>query len=103
VGELNEVIHQPVRLRLMAALVALDSDAEVDFIYLRERLKLTDGNLSVHLAKLEEARYVKQIKTFVGRKPRTYIQLTARGRAAFADHVAALEGILNGSDDKKRR
>ena len=82
----------------MATLMALEADADVDFSYLRDRLQLTDGNLSVHLSKLEEARYVKQQKTFVGRKPRTYVRLTPRGRAAFAEHVAALEQILKPSE-----
>jgi DNA-binding MarR family transcriptional regulator len=85
----------------MATLMALEPDAEVDFLYLRNRLQLSDGNLSVHLSRLEEARLVKQQKTFVGRKPRTYIRLTPRGRAAFAEHIAALEEILRPGDRKR--
>ncbi|MBE0409463.1 MAG: transcriptional regulator [Anaerolineales bacterium] len=92
--ELNEVIHQPVRLRIMAALVTLDYGDEVDFTYLRELLHVTDGNLGAHLRKLEEAGFISLNKTFVERKPRTYIAATAEGRRVFQEHVAALESIL---------
>ncbi len=95
--ELDEVIHQPVRLRIMAALVALETGNSVDFIYLRDLLKLTDGNLGTHLHRLEEAGYIEVEKTFVDRKPRTFIKSTTRGRTAFQAHVTALEAILKGS------
>ena len=93
-AELNETIHQPVRLRIMAALVALDASDEVDFSYLRDLLDVTDGNLGAHLRKLEEAGYIAVSKTFVERKPRTYVAATALGRQVFQEHVAALESIL---------
>jgi DNA-binding MarR family transcriptional regulator len=93
-AELNEIIHQPVRLRIMAALVALETGNEVDFSYLRNLLDVTDGNLGAHLRKLEEAGYIAVSKTFVERKPRTYVTATAEGRKVFKDHVAALEAIL---------
>jgi DNA-binding MarR family transcriptional regulator len=95
--ELNETIHQPLRLRIMAALVALAPDAEVGFTYLRDLLDVTDGNLGAHLRKLEEAGYIKLTKTFVARKPQTYVAVTPLGRHAFAEHVAALEAILSGA------
>lgn len=97
-AELDSVIHQPVRLRIMACLVALDKDEQVDFTYLRELLKLTDGNLGAHLGKLEDAGYVQIEKAFVARKPRTYVSATGKGRDAFDGHVAALKQILGGSD-----
>ena len=96
-AELNIVIHQPVRLKIMSALVALGAGDQVEFTYLRKLLKLTDGNLGAHLAKLEEARYIKIEKTFVERKPRTYIRVTGKGRDAFADHVDALKQIIKGA------
>jgi DNA-binding MarR family transcriptional regulator len=92
--ELNETIHQPVRLRIMAALVTLEPANEVDFTYLRDLLVVTDGNLGAHLRKLEEAGYIAVNKTFVERKPHTYVAATAEGRKVFKDHVAALEAIL---------
>ena len=93
-AELNETIHQPVRLRVMAALVTLEAGNEVDFTYLRDLLDVTDGNLGAHLRKLEEAGYIAVSKTFVERKPRTYVAVTAEGRKVFQEHVAALESIL---------
>jgi len=93
-AELNEIIHQPVRLRIMATLVTLEQNDEVDFIYLRDLLDVTDGNLGAHLRKLEEAGYITINKTFVERKPRTYVSATAEGRKVFQEHVAALESIL---------
>jgi len=93
-AELNETIHQPVRLRIMAALVTLEPTAEVDFSYLRRLLEVTDGNLGAHLRKLEEAGYIAINKAFVERKPRTFVAATAVGREVFQEHVAALEAIL---------
>ena len=93
-AELNEIIHQPVRLRIMAALTALDADNQVDFTTLRDLLEVTDGNLGAHLHKLEEAGYIAVDKTFVERKPRTFVSATSAGRRAFQAHVAALEEIL---------
>ena len=93
-AELNETIHQPVRLQIMAALVALEPGNEVDFTYMRELLQVTDGNLGAHLRKLEEAGYIAVNKTFVDRKPRTFVAATPMGRTVFQAHVAALESIL---------
>ncbi|MFZ2096848.1 MAG: transcriptional regulator [Anaerolineales bacterium] len=94
-ADLNEIIHQPVRLRIMAALVTLEPNDEVDFSYLRDLLEVTDGNLGAHLHKLEEAGYITINKVFVERKPRSYISATTEGRKVFKEHVAALELILN--------
>ena len=93
-AEFNETIHQPVRLRIMAALMTLEPADEVDFSYLRDLLQVTDGNLGAHLRKLEEAGYIAVNKLFVERKPRTFVAATAEGRKAFQEHVAALESIL---------
>jgi DNA-binding MarR family transcriptional regulator len=92
---LDNVIHQPARLQIMASLVALAAGEQVDFVYLRTLLRLSDGNLGAHLAKLEEAGYVKLEKTFVARKPRTFISATGKGRDAFGEHVKALKAIIN--------
>lgn len=91
---LDPTIHQPVRLQIMAALVALGTKDRVNFTYLRDALKTTDGNLGAHLLKLEEAGYLVQEKTFQDRKPRTHVHATIKGRAAFAEHVAALKKLL---------
>jgi len=97
-AELNELIHQPVRLRIMSALTALDSGAKADFTSLKKLLDLTDGNLGTHLLKLEEAGYLTQEKVFVDRKPRTYVHATAEGRKAFKAHVRALKAILENTE-----
>lgn len=91
---LNETIHQPVRLRVMAVLVTLGKEEEVDFSHLRSLLDVTDGNLGAHLRKLEEAGYITVNKIFVERKPRTFVSATADGRRVFQEHVAALEAII---------
>jgi DNA-binding MarR family transcriptional regulator len=93
-AELNETIHQTVRLRIMAALVTLGPADEVDFSYLRDLLDVTDGNLGAHLRKLEEAGFIAVNKTFVERKPRTFLSATPEGRRVFQEHVRALESIL---------
>jgi DNA-binding MarR family transcriptional regulator len=98
-AQLDNIIHQPVRLQIMSSLVSLDKNEQVNFTYLRKLLKLTDGNLGAHLAKLEQAGYIKIEKTFVARKPQTFISATGKGRDAFDENVAALQEIIRG---KKR-
>jgi DNA-binding PadR family transcriptional regulator len=96
-ASLNEIIHQPVRLRIMAMLVVLSSETQMTFVVLKEALELTDGNLGAHLHKLEEAGYLTIAKTFVRNKPQTYIQATEAGRSAFLEHRNALREILGSS------
>jgi len=91
---LDLLIHQQVRLRIMAALTALPEDAKMEFVAMRDLLGVTDGNLGAHLRRLEEAGYIEIEKTFIARKPHTYIAATKRGRAAFKEHVRALREIL---------
>ena len=93
-ADLDPIIHQPVRLQIMAALSELTESQEVDFTFLRTKLALTDGNLGAHLLTLEEAGYLKVKKAFVGRRPKTFLAITTAGRKAFDAHVAALEAII---------
>jgi DNA-binding MarR family transcriptional regulator len=93
---LDPVIHQETRLRLMALLASLGEGAQVEFTWLKEALDLTEGNLSSHLAKLEEAGYVQVEKGYQGRRPRTWVRLTPQGRAAYQAHRQALLGLLKG-------
>ena len=93
-AKLDQIIHQPTRLGIMASLMVLDPAEQVDFIYLRKILKLTDGNLGAHLLKLEQARYIKIQKTFIARKPRTFVKATGKGRDAFDTHITALKQII---------
>lgn len=99
-AQLDNIIHQPIRLQIMSSLVALESGEQVDFVHLRKILNLTDGNLGAHLGKLEEAGYIRIEKAFIARKPRTFVSATGRGRDAFEEHVAALRGIIRGAEDK---
>jgi len=98
-AKLDNIIHQPVRLQIMSSLVALEQSEQVDFVYLRKILKLTDGNLGAHLAKLEEAGYVRIEKTFIARKPRTFVKATGKGRDAFDNHITALKQIIGSADE----
>jgi DNA-binding MarR family transcriptional regulator len=91
---LDPTIHQPARLQIMSALTQLKDCERVDFSYLKERLGLTDGNLGAHLATLEARGYIAIDKQFVSRRPKTFVNATLAGRAAFASHVAALTSIL---------
>lgn len=93
-SKLDRIIHQPVRLQIMAALVNLDPEAQLGFTALRDMLSLSDGNLGAHLRKLEDVNYIQINKTFIARKPQTFVQATTLGRQRFADHAAALNAIL---------
>ena len=91
----NEVIHQTLRLRIMAALTSLSPDeAGLDFSRLKKLTGATDGNLGAHILALEKAGYVVVEKSFVDRKPRTVVSASADGRKAFTDHVAFLKGLI---------
>jgi DNA-binding MarR family transcriptional regulator len=94
--ELDEMIHQPTRTKIMVSLYTLGEGEEIEFTTLRDLLGLSDGNLSSHLSKLEEAGYVKVRKTFEGKKPKTYISLTAKGRKAFENYISVLKKMLEG-------
>jgi DNA-binding MarR family transcriptional regulator len=89
--DLDDVVHQRVRLGLLAALM---EGRRVEFTYLRDHLGLTDGNLSRHLQVLEEAGYVRAAKGFEGRRPRTWVSATALGRQAFRAEIEALKLIV---------
>jgi DNA-binding MarR family transcriptional regulator len=99
-AQLDTIIHQPVRLRIMASVVTLELDEQVDFSALKKLLEVTDGNLGAHLSKLEQAGYIALEKTFVDKKPRTFVKATGRGRDAFGDHVRALQDILTRPESK---
>jgi DNA-binding transcriptional ArsR family regulator len=95
VSKPDEIIHQSVRLKIMAALHALEIGEQLEFTRLRAIVRSTDGNLGAHLATLENANYVTIVKDFVGKKPRTRVAMSRAGRKAFAEHVAYLREILD--------
>ncbi|HEY1632791.1 MAG TPA: transcriptional regulator [Rhizomicrobium sp.] len=92
----DPTIHQPVRLKIMAALKPLSDGALLEFVKLKNLVGATDGNLGAHLTTLEEAGYVESEKDFIGKKPRTRVRLSRKGRHAFEDYVAYLRDIIGG-------
>ena len=101
--QLDDVIHSRIRLAVMALLASLET---AEFTYIREKVGATDGNLSVHLKKLEEADFIAVTKTFVDRKPVTIYTLTKKGRKAFEKYLERLEQLLKQSTEfgvKKRK
>ena len=99
-AELDEIIHQPLRLRIMAALNALPAGTGLEFVRLKKLTGATDGNLGAHIETLARAGYVTVDKAFVGKKPQTTVTLAGPGRAAFARHVAGLQAIIAGAAAK---
>lgn len=96
--ELNDTIHQRVRLGILAVLLEA---RRADFAYLRDELHLTDGNLSQHLRVLEEGGYVDIAKSFEGKKARTWVSATKSGRSALAHELATLRTLLKQVDKRR--
>jgi len=89
--QLNEIIHSRIRLAIMSVLISLE---EAEFKFLKEKVNTTDGNLSVHLKKLEEAKYINVKKEFVERKPVSSYKLTEKGKEAFQLYIEKLESFI---------
>lgn len=94
IPDLDRLIHERIRLGIVSALAA---NSSLTFNDLKRLLKTTDGNLSVHARKLEEAKYIDCVKSFEGRMPKTEYSLTSTGRKAlnkYLDHMEALIGAM---------
>lgn len=91
-AEIDRVIHEPARLLIFAYLSVVES---ADFLFLMNQTKLTRGNLSSHLSKLEAAGYVEIKKEFVDKIPRTLLRLTEPGRKAFHEYRLNMKQILD--------
>jgi DNA-binding MarR family transcriptional regulator len=89
---LDEIIHSRIRLAIMALLVSVE---RADFTFIREKVNTTDGNLSIHIRKLEECNYVKMEKRFINRKPVTSFSITKKGQQAFEKYIEQLEKMIN--------
>jgi DNA-binding MarR family transcriptional regulator len=89
--EIDDIIHSRIRTAIMAVLISVD---EAEFTFIREKINATDGNLSVHLRKLEESNYINVTKEFVDRKPVSRYKITEAGRKAFEDYIKKLESII---------
>src|SRR5262249_26009898 len=94
---IDEILHSRVRLAIVAFLAGAKT---ADFAAVRDAIKTTDGNASIHLRKLEDAGYIAMRKRFVARKPQTRYSLTERGRQALLAYVAHLETLLPPSDNE---
>lgn len=94
-SEPDEIIHQSLRLKIMASLFAHRDSEPIEFTQLKALLKATDGNLGSHLSTLEKAEYVRIEKDFVGKRPRTRISITPVGAKAFRHHTAYLRDVLD--------
>jgi DNA-binding transcriptional ArsR family regulator len=90
-AQFDELIHAPTRLAIVSLLAASEW---ADFKFIRDTVGLSDSALSKQLTTLEEAGYVEIRKGFVGKRPRTSARLTNTGRAAFEQHVAALQDMV---------
>ena len=89
---IDKIIHEPARLNILAHLYVIES---ADFLFIMRQTKLTFGNLSAHMSKLETAGYIKIIKEFVGKKPHTMLKITGKGKQAFDDYKKQMKQFFN--------
>jgi DNA-binding MarR family transcriptional regulator len=90
----DPLIHQPIRLKIMAALKALPEREQLEFVKLKTLAGATEGNLGAHITALEGAGYIEVTKDFHNNRPRTRVKLVKAGRRAFEDYVAYLRGVI---------
>ena len=95
--ELDGLIHERMRLGIVSALAANES---LTFSELKELLKTTDGNVSVHARKLEDADYISCAKSFVGRMPKTEYRLTEKGRRALEKYLDHMEALIRAARER---
>ncbi len=93
IGDIDRVIHEPARFMLMSYLYVVDS---ADFLFLMRQTRLTFGNLSSHMSRLEDAGYIAIDKEFVEKKPHTRLRLTEAGRTAFRGYRQSMMKVLDG-------
>lgn len=91
---LDEIIHAPIRLSIVATLASLD---RAEFSLVRDTVEISDSALSKQITVLEKAGYVVVTKGYVGKRPRTWLALSSDGRAAYTSHIAALSEIATAS------
>jgi DNA-binding MarR family transcriptional regulator len=94
-NRIDDVLHSRIRTASMAVLVSLD---EADFSFLKEKVNATDGNLSIHLKKLEEAGYIKVKKSFINRKPVSTYKATEKGKRSFSAYIMHLEKLIKNNN-----
>ena len=92
IKNIDLLIHAPLRLAILSILISVDS---ADFSYLKTAIETSDGNLSTHLNKLENAEYITIEKVFINKKPKSICRLTKSGRAAFTNYLNKLQFIID--------
>jgi len=95
-ADIDQVIHASARLMVLTYLYVVES---ADYVFLTRMTGLSWGNLSTHMARLEEAGYIEMIKEFKGKKPHTKIRLTEQGRAAFREYKKSMQQVLDDLPD----
>jgi len=90
--DIDKIIHEPARLMILAYLSAVES---ADFIFLLNQTGLTQGNLSFHLSKLEEADYVAIEKKFIGKRPHTMLSIKDKGNQALKEYLKTMKGLID--------
>jgi DNA-binding MarR family transcriptional regulator len=100
ITELDRTVHEPARLAILTVLSACE---EADFVFLQCATGLTNGNLSAHLSKLEDAGLIEITKRFLDKKPQTLVSLTAIGRSQITLHWYRLEELRNTAVQSKPR
>jgi DNA-binding MarR family transcriptional regulator len=94
--EVDRLIHEPARYNIMALLYVIE---RAEFLFVRNQTELTPGNLSSHASKLEDAGYITIKKKFVGKKPKTFLSLSARGREAFENYRARMKEMFAADEE----
>jgi DNA-binding MarR family transcriptional regulator len=89
--EVDKLIHEPARIAILSLLHVVDS---ADFLFIMNHTGLTQGNLSSHLTKLEDASMIKIVKSFKGKKPHTTVELTKKGKEKFENYLSSMKGFL---------
>jgi DNA-binding MarR family transcriptional regulator len=88
--KIDEILHSRIRLAIIAVLASVD---EIEFTALKSKVGATDGNMSTHTKKLEDAGYMQVRKTFIQRKPTTFYSLSPKGRTAFENYIKQIEDL----------
>ena len=91
--DIDKTIHEPARLMIIAYLSVVES---ADFIFLMTQIGLTQGNLSFHLSKLEEADYVAIEKKFIGKRPHTMLSITDKGYQSLKEYLKTMKNLIDG-------
>lgn len=91
-SDVDKLIHEPARYNILALLFVVD---RADFLFVQNQTDMTPGNLSAHITKLESAGIISIQKTFIGKKPKTFLKITKSGKKAFEDYRDKMKELFN--------